>query len=52
MSAKPSGVPESAATTSDESAANAAVTVGYVGAVIGAHAGPDTLALFYFGGER
>lgn len=28
------------------------VKIGYVGAVIGAHSGPGTLALFYFGTER
>ncbi len=28
------------------------VKIGYVGAVIGAHSGPGTLALFYFGSER
>lgn len=28
------------------------VTVGYVGAVIGSHSGPDTVALFYYGNER
>jgi len=31
---------------------DAAVTVGYVGAVIGSHSGPDTVALFYYGKER
>ena len=28
------------------------VKIGYVGAVIGAHSGPGTLALFFFGSER
>lgn len=28
------------------------VKIGYVGPVIGAHSGPGTLALFYFGTER